>query len=72
MTQLAAAHHQAMTGHAMAGVGMLADRAGQEADQQHESTREATLDRQHQAATTDATLRNQQTLAKMKPKPGAK
>ena len=71
MTQLAAAHHAAMTGHAMTGVGMLADRAGQEADQQHEATQND-LDRQHQAMTTDATLRNQQTLAKMKPKPGVK
>ena len=60
MTQLAAAHHAAMTGHAMTGVGMLADRAGQEADQQHEATQND-LDRQHQALTTDATLRNQQT-----------
>ena len=49
MTQLAAAHHAAMTGHAMTGVGMLADRAGQEADQQHESTQND-LDRQHQAS----------------------
>ena len=70
MTQLAAAHHAAMTGHAMTGVGMLADRAGQEADQQHEAVQND-LDRQHQAMTTDATLRNQQTLAKMRPKPGA-
>ena len=67
--RLAAAHHAAMTGHAMTGVGMLADRAGQEADQQHEATQND-LDRQHQAMTTDATLRNQQTIAKMKPKPG--
>ena len=71
MTQLAAAHHAAMTGHAMTGVGMLADRAGQESDQAHEA-QQSDLDRQHQAITTDATLRNQQTLAKMKPKPGAK
>ena len=71
MTQLAAAHHAAMTGHAMTGVGMLADRAGQESDQAHEA-QQSDLDRQHQAMTTDATLRNQQTLAKMKPKPGAK
>ena len=81
MTQLAAAHHQAMTGHAMTGVGMLADRAGQEADQQHDAVQgdldrqhEATqsdLDRQHQAATTSATLDNAQKIAKMKPKPGA-
>ena len=70
MTKIAAAHHQAMTGHAMTGVGMLADRAGQESDQEHEAT-QADLDRQHQAMTTDATLRNQQTIAKMKPKPGA-
>ena len=70
MTKIAAAHHQAMTGHAMTGVGMLADRAGQESDQQHEAT-QADLDRQHQALTTDATLRNQQTIAKMRPKPGS-
>jgi hypothetical protein len=69
MTQLAAAHHQAMTGHAMTGMGMLADRAGQEADQQHEAVQND-LDRQHQAMTTDATLRSQQTVAKMRPKPG--
>ena len=69
MTKIAAAHHQAMTGHAMTGMGMLADRAGQESDQQHEAT-QADLDRQHQAMTTDATLRNQQTIAKMRPKPG--
>ena len=48
MTQLAAAHHAAMTGHAMTGVGMSGGCAGQEADQQHESTQND-LDRQHQA-----------------------
>jgi hypothetical protein len=69
MTQLAAAHHAAMTGHAMTGVGMLADRSAQESDQVHEAGQND-LDRQHQAMTTDATLRNQQTIAKMRPKPG--
>ena len=54
----------------MTGMGMLADQAGQESDQQHEAVQND-LDRQHQAMTTDATLRNQQTLAKMRPKPGA-
>ena len=44
MTQLAAAHHAAMTGHAMTGVGMLADRAGQELDQAP-TLRLAALDR---------------------------
>ncbi len=69
MTSLAAAHHAAMAGHTMKGVGILADAAGSDADRQHEST-ESALDREHQAQTTDATLKNQQTLAKMKPKPG--
>ena len=71
MTKIAAAHHAAMHGHALTGAGILADAVAGDADRQHEST-ESALDRQHQEMTTDATLRNQQTLAKMKPKPGAK
>ena len=71
MTKLASAHHLAMQGHAMTGVGMLADAAAGDADRQHEST-ESALDRQHQAATTSATLDNAQKIAKMKPKGPAK
>lgn len=41
-----------------------------DADRNHESSENA-LDRDHDAFTTAATLSNQQTLAKMKPKPGA-
>ena len=71
MTQLAAAHHAAMTGHAVKGVGVLAGALAGDADRAHEA-QQSDLDRQHAAATTAATLGNQQTIAKMRPKPGAK
>ena len=75
MTNLAAQHHQAMTGHA-AGVHnthakLIAGALSQGADMEHE-TQENQLERRHDAVKTAATLGNAQTLAKMKPKPGAK
>ena len=70
MTQMAANHHQAMTGHAVKGAQVVAGALTADADRNHESSENA-LDRDHDAFTTAATLSNQQTLAKMKPKPGA-
>ena len=75
MTQLAADHHAAMTGHA-AGIHnthakIVAGALSQGADQQHEAE-QAGLDRRLDATKTAATLGNQQTLAKMKPKPAKK
>jgi hypothetical protein len=70
MTQMAAQHHQAMTGHAVKGAGIVAGALSADANNQHESQENA-LDRDHDALTTAATLSNQQTLAKMKPRPGA-
>ena len=75
MTKMAADHHAAMTGHA-AGVHnthakLIAGALSQGADMEHE-TQENQLERRHDAVKTAATLGNQQTIAKMKPKPGAK
>ena len=82
MTKLASAHHLAMQGHAMTGLGMLSDHVAQGSDQEHEAeqsgldrmheAQQSDFDRQHQSETTKATLDNQKTLAKMKPKPRAK
>jgi hypothetical protein len=68
MTQMAANHHQAMTGHAVKGAQIVAGALTADADHAHESQENA-LDRDHDALTTAATLNNQQTLAKMKPRP---
>jgi len=67
MTQLAAAHHAAMTGHALTGVKTISADQQADADRLHEEE-QARLDRQHAAQTTDATLGNQVKIAKMKPK----
>ena len=67
MTSLAAAHHAAMRGHAMSGAKIISGEQQAEADRRHEQEQER-LNRQHQAATTDATLGNQVKIAKMKPK----
>ena len=71
MTTAAAQHHQAMTGHAVKGAQMVAGALTGDADREHDAE-QADLDRQHQSETTNATLKNQQTLAKMKPKPKPK
>jgi hypothetical protein len=71
MTDLAAAHHAAMTGHAIGGAKVISVEQQAEADRRHEQEQER-LNRQHQAATTDATLGNQVKIAKMKPKGPAK
>jgi hypothetical protein len=68
MTDMAARHHQAMTGHAVKGAQIVAGALTADADHAHESQENA-LDRDHDALTTAATLQNQQTLAKMKPRP---
>jgi hypothetical protein len=72
MTEMAANHHAAMTGHA-AGIHnthakLIAGALSQGADQDHEAEQN-TLDRRLDATKTAAALGNQQTLAKMKPKP---
>jgi hypothetical protein len=72
MTEMAANHHAAMTGHA-AGIHnthakLIAGALSQGADQDHEAEQN-TLDRRLDATKTAATLGNQQTLARMKPKP---
>ena len=67
MTQMAADHHAQMTGHAVKGAGILAGALDGSADREHEA-QQSDLDRQHQTETTEATLGNQRTLAKMKPK----
>ena len=78
MTKMAADHHAQMTGHAMKGAGVLAGALGGDADRMHEArqsdadreheAQQSDLDRQHQVETTEATLGNARTLAKMKPK----
>jgi hypothetical protein len=68
MTDMAARHHQAMTGHAVQHGKTIAGALAGSADREHESQENA-LDRSHDALTTAATFDNQQTLAKMKPKP---
>jgi hypothetical protein len=70
MTDMAARHHQAMTGHAVKGAQVVAGALSGQADREHE-TDENALDRGHDALTTAATLANQQTVAKMKPRPNA-
>jgi hypothetical protein len=66
---MAAQHHAAMTGHSMTGAKTVMGALAGDADRQQEAD-QADLDRQHQAATTDATLGNQVKIAKMRPKPG--
>ena len=63
----------------MTGLGMLSDHVAQGSDQEYEAeqsgldrmheAQQSDFDRQHQSETTKATLDNQKTLAKMKPKP---
>ena len=69
MTDLASRHHAAMTGHGMKGAQIVAGALSQGADQDHEAE-QADLDRQHDEATTAATLGNQQKIAKMRPAVG--
>jgi hypothetical protein len=69
MTQLAANHHAQMTGHGMKGAQIVAGALAQGADQDHEAEQND-LDRQHQAATTAATLGNAQKIARMRPSVG--
>ena len=69
MTSLASQHHAAMTGHGMKGAQIVAGALSQGADQEHEAE-QAELDRQHQAATTAATLGQQEKIAKMRPAVG--
>ena len=71
MTKMAADHHAAMRGHAMKGHQIIAGALAGDADRQQEAEQNQ-LDRTHQAMTTNATLQNQQTIAKMKPKPKPK
>jgi len=68
MTQMAAQHHQVMTGHGLKGAGIVAGALDGSADRLHDA-HQAELDRDSAERTTAATLGNQQTLAKMKPKP---
>jgi hypothetical protein len=71
MTQMAAQHHQAMSGlrsqEGQTGAKLVAGALDSQADRAHQA-QQSSLDREHQALTTAATLGNQQTLAKMKPK----
>jgi len=57
-----------MTGHGLKGAGIVAGALDGSADRLHDA-HQAELDRDSAERTTAATLGNQQTLAKMKPKP---
>jgi hypothetical protein len=79
MTKMAADHHAAMSGVGAKNAATVAGALSGDADRMHEQhqsamerlhqTHQAALDRDTQERTTAATLSNQQTLAKMKPKP---
>ena len=75
MTKMAADHHATMTGHATklhdTHSKLIGGALTKGAEMTHQS-QEAGLDRRHDAVKTAATLGNAQTIAKMKPKPGAK
>jgi hypothetical protein len=66
MTQMAAQHHAAMTGHGARNLQTVVGALAGDADRDQEAEQNA-LDRQHQQATTAATLANQQNLARMRP-----
>jgi hypothetical protein len=68
MTAMAAQHHAAMSGVGATHLKTIAGALSQDASQEHEAE-QANLDRQHQTATTEATLGAQQKIAKMRPKP---
>jgi hypothetical protein len=68
---MAAQHHQAMTGHGVAQTKTAIGALSSDADRLHEAHQKA-LDRDHAERTTAATLDNQQTIAKMKPRPKPK
>ena len=82
LTLGAAQHHQAMTGHAVQGAKIVAGALTADADNAQESqensldrgheARQNAFDRSHDALTTAATLSQQEKIAKMKPKPGAR
>jgi hypothetical protein len=79
MTKMAADHHAAMSGVGAKNAATVAGALSGDADRLHEQhqaamdrlhqTHQAALDRDSAERTTAATLSNQQTLAKMKPKP---
>jgi hypothetical protein len=68
MTQMAAQHHAAMSGVGAKHAQVIAGALAGDADRLHEA-HQAALDRDSAERTTAATLGNQQTLARMKPKP---